>query len=121
MTRETIDGIIRMLEALGCETDERVQIVEREGCKASLPRSRVGDAVYILKIVTEPQFRGQGRASDLLSEICEAADEYAVVLFLEVEQMDGGAMEPTELAEWYWRHGFRGDMDEMIRIPGPMQ
>ena len=87
-----------------------------EGVTVGLRPSRVGDAVYIMKIrSTEPN---EGRASQTLDQICEFADDSAVELFLEVEEDDG--LNAQELADWYYRRGFRGDLTEMIREPkGP--
>lgn len=84
-----------------------------EGVMIGLRPSRVGDAVYVMKIVS--QDRGEGQASYVLDAICEMADRHSVVLFLEVEVGDG--LTRGQLAEWYWRKGFRGDFTEMIREP----
>ena len=53
-----------------------------------------------------------------LEQVCALADEHGVELVLEVESLDEeDAMTREELGEWYWRFGFRGKLDEMIREP----
>ena len=90
-----------------------------EGVTVGLRPSRVGDAVYIMKI--RSTVRNEGRASKTLDQICEFADDSAVELFLEVklflgvEEDDG--LSAQELADWYHSRGFRGDRTEMIREP----
>ena len=55
-----------------------------EGVTVGLRQSRVGDAVYIMKIrSTVPN---KGRASETLDQICEFADDSAVAL-----NIDSGA------------------------------
>ena len=75
--------------------------------------SKAGDAVYIMKIRSTS--RGQGLATETLCRVCESADDHCVSLFLEIEEDDG--LTTKQLADWYWRHGFRGSMTEMIREP----
>lgn len=84
-----------------------------EGVVIGLRQSKAGDAVYIMKVRSAS--RGQGLASETLCRICDAADSNAVTLFLEIEADDGLTAE--QLAEWYWRYGFRGSKTEMIREP----
>lgn len=84
-----------------------------EGVTVGLRPSRVGDAVYIMKI--RSTVRNKGRASETLDQICEFADDSAVALFLEVEKDDG--LSAQKLADWYHSRGFRGDLTEMIREP----
>lgn len=112
-----MDSIDAMLTALQCDPDDRVHIVSGDGCKASLRRSRTGDALYLMKIATDARSRGQGNASALLGAICEAADEHSVTMFLEVECQEGSGLDAAQLVDWYWRHGFRGTPAEMIREP----
>ena len=107
------DPIEQMLSYLGVENG----VFSCCGSVASMRRSRIGDSLYIMHIVTEPQHRGEGNASAILAEICDAADRYGVTMFLEVEPRDDCSMTATELANWYWRFGFRGDPSEMIREP----
>jgi hypothetical protein len=87
-----------------------------EGVSVGLRSSRAGDAVYLMKITTDLLNRGQGRASETLSSICNLADQCGVTLFLEVEKF-GLGLDESDLAEWYWRFGFRGDLTEMVREP----
>jgi hypothetical protein len=82
-----------------------------DGVDISLRPSRAGDAVYVMKI--RSRMRGQGLASASLESVCSVADECKIDLFLEVEESDG--LDSNQLAEWYWRHGFRGNLQEMIR------
>ncbi len=79
--------------------------------------SRAGDEIHIMKISTPPKRQGQGEASQTLDEICGLADELGVTLFLEVERFGDGGLAEGELLDWYWRRGFRGDAQEMIREP----
>ncbi len=94
-----------------------VYLVSEDGAEASIRRSRSGDAVYLMKIRTSPNQRGKGFASAILCSICEAADQHGVTLFLEVERQDDSGLTESELADWYWRFGFRGVATEMIREP----
>ena len=94
------------------KTDENVFSIV-DGVQIGLRPSKSGDAVYLLKIRSNQ--RGQGLASETLGHVCSIADRFAVVLFLEVESDDG--LGEKELAEWYWRFGFRGPISEMIREP----
>lgn len=82
-----------------------------DGVEIGLRPSKVGEAVYIMKIRSSQ--RGEGRASYALQALCKLADEYQLDLFLEVEQSDG--LNSEQLAEWYWRYGFRGNLKEMVR------
>ena len=84
-----------------------------DSVEIGLKPSRAGDAVYIMRIRSND--RGKGSASETLGIVCDMADEFEVDLFLEVEADDGLSAE--QLAEWYWRFGFRGRLDEMIRHP----
>ncbi len=84
-----------------------------DGVEIGLRSSRPGDAVYIMKIRSSD--RGSGLASETLTQVCQIADSNEVTLFLEVEEDDG--LTSKELADWYWRFGFRGDLTEMIREP----
>jgi len=98
-------------------------VVELDGSSASLRKSRCGNSVYLMKITTRPEMRGNGHASQLLGMICDAADVHGIELFLEAEwfpafdeDADAG-LTIEALADWYWRFGFRGDPDELIREP----
>ena len=83
------------------------------GVVVGLRPSKTGDCVYLMKIRSTD--RGKGLASETLAAICDIADQFAIDLFLEVEESDG--MSVSQLAEWYWRFGFRGTTSEMIRKP----
>ncbi len=84
-----------------------------DGVEVGLRPSKSGDSVYVMKIRSRGDMRGQGLASATLQTVCAIADECGVDLFLEVEESDG--LSSTELSDWYWRHGFRGNRLEMIR------
>jgi GNAT superfamily N-acetyltransferase len=84
-----------------------------EGVEVGLRPSRKGDSVYVLKIRSRPDVRGQGLASETLKAICTKADQHGVDLFLEVEESDG--LSSADLSDWYWRYGFRGNLQEMVR------
>jgi hypothetical protein len=84
-----------------------------DSVEIGLRPSRAGDSVYIMRIRSND--RGKGSASETLGIVCDMADEFEVDLFLEVEADDGLA--DRQLAEWYWRFGFRGSLEEMIRHP----
>jgi GNAT superfamily N-acetyltransferase len=83
-----------------------------------LDYARAGDAIYLIKIMTDSEQRGEGAASKTLERLCEMADARGVTLFLEVEPFgpyDGPSTK--ELVSWYRRFGFEGRVDEMIREP----
>ncbi len=83
----------------------------------SLRATLAGDAVYITKIWTESEDRGDGSATDALNTLCGIADGAGATLCLGVEPFDTGGLTEDQLLEWYWRFGFRGDSTEMIRAP----
>ncbi len=47
----------------------------------------------------------------------ELADEHGVAIVLEVDAFDEDGLDNQQLADWYWRFGFRGTPDEMVREP----
>lgn len=87
------------------------------GVRWGLRESLVGGEIYLLNIHTDVMQRGEGAASEALDSICELADRFGVKMFLEVERFDDGPLDAQELCDWYWRFGFRGPLDEMIREP----
>ena len=114
---ESIDQMFEELE-VERETDrEGVVIVRNSGAIASMRRARVGESVYLMLIRTDRNQQGRGHASELLAEICNAADRNGVCLFLEVEKGDDGNLSESQLMDWYWRFGFRGEREEMVREP----
>jgi hypothetical protein len=82
-----------------------------DGVQVGMRPSKTGDSVYLMKIRSTD--RGKGKASQTLILVCENADRFSIDLFLEIEASDG--MSADQLAEWYWRFGFRGTTTEMIR------
>lgn len=87
------------------------------GVRIGLRASRVGDAIYLMKIETHPFVREQGRGNQAMEELCRAADEHGVELFLEVEPFGESGLGEADLVAWYWGFRFRGDKGEMIREP----
>lgn len=119
MTSDKIDDLIRQLCG---DIDPRFDSVARnERCMAAMRRSIAGDAVCITLIRTDSGYHGQGYASELLTSICNAADNLGVTLLLDVERQDASEMAGQELADWYWRYGFRGVPSEMLREPCSLQ
>jgi len=76
------------------------------------------DAIYVAT-----RYRGEGRASDLLREVCAKADKTGVNLTLTVAPLSNHetAMKALQLIHWYTRHGFIADDHasrlKMIRKP----
>lgn len=66
----------------------------------------------ITRINVPTPFRGRGHGSQLLQQICDAADEAQVILSLEI--MPSGPLDYEALQDWYWRYGFY----ELQSIPG---
>lgn len=113
-------SIDRMFEELEVEHETNrlgVVNVRNSGAIVSMRRARVGESVYLMHIRTDRNQQGRGHASELLAEICKAADRNGVCLFLEVEKGDNGNLSESQLLDWYWRLGFRGEREEMVREP----
>ena len=90
-------------------------LIEFGGANARVRPTRVGgDAVYVAAIRVPESLRGQGLATHLHQEVCRIADNQGVTLCLTVEPEEGG-LSIDELLDWYWRMGFRGTADEIIR------
>lgn len=58
----------------------------------------------ITRINTPAKFRGQGIASELLSQALACADAHGVVMTLSIHPSDG--LDHDALDAWYRRHGF---------------
>lgn len=91
----------------------------REGARVGLRPNKTGDSLYIMNIRTDTTDRGKGSASKALATLCEMADRFGVVMFLEVEEEveESDGMDADQLLDWYWRNGFRGDAPKMVREP----
>lgn len=115
---EAVDRMFEELEAEPHTTRPGAVIVRNGGAIASMRPARAGgDSVYLMHIRTDRNQRGKGHASELLAAICEGADRNGVCLFLEVEKGDGGNLSESQLMNWYWRFGFSGEREEMVREP----
>ena len=113
---ENVEQVLEALERF--RVDDRVyELVE--GCRVGLRASLSGDAIYLMKILSDGRTRGEGNASETLEQLCEHADRHDVVLFLEVETFEPGGLDEAALLAWYARFGFCGDREEMIREPRP--
>ena len=98
-----------------CEGENVFELVD--GVRMGLRPAQVGEALYVMKVRSEPDQRGKGTASGAMEMLCEMADEHSVELFLEVEPFDGSGPETPVLLAWYARVGFKGDAAEMVREP----
>jgi len=78
------------------------------------------DGWLITGVHTQPRFRGNGYASDLLDRVCQDADEEHVRLFLEISP-DGTGLNDAALDAFYRKHGFQEweDGDEGSRVREP--
>lgn len=118
-TKVSVDcKIHELLDEIGSQRvadDSPCFVVNRSGCSASL--RPVNGWLYLQNIRTDEHERGRGCASDLLNELCELADNAGITIFLEVDAAPGGSMTDSQLMDWYWRFGFRGGREEMVREP----
>ena len=72
--------------------------------------------MIITRINVPKEHRGKGIARALLQEILTEADKNKVKLYLEIQSSDGLTAE--QLAAWYRRHGFKGNMiGVLVRKP----
>lgn len=62
------------------------------------------EGIYITRINVPEKFRGQGYGRELLQTILENADKEDLELHLEIHA--SGALNRTQLEEWYGRYGF---------------
>lgn len=67
------------------------------------------NTIRIDRIETREESRGEGHASAIMKQITSIADQYGVILDLEVAPSQGGGMDGEQLAEWYRRYGFEHD------------
>ena len=84
---------------------------------------------YIIQaIVTDPQHRSKGKASEILKRILKAADEAGLLLKLEAVPMKDFIkkkqlkLTSPQLIKWYSKHGFEKhpEVSLMIRKPKPL-
>ena len=69
----------------------------------------------ITRINVPNEHWGKGLGTKLLREILAAADNEAIVLYL--EPMASGGLTQQSLEDWYFRHGFRWWQGVMRRTP----
>ena len=82
---------------------------------------------YVIQaIVTDPQNRGKGFATDILKRILKAADEAKLKLKLEpvpmgdfISKKQKGLTKP-QLQKWYGKHGFEKDSKANIMTRNPL-
>lgn len=67
-----------------------------------VPEKMRKDIREISKLITDPDQRGKGHATQLLKDICADADKRRMILVLTVEPYgDAPPMTKNQLAEWY--------------------
>ncbi|MFJ2112310.1 GNAT family N-acetyltransferase [Streptomyces sp. NPDC087850] len=81
------------------------------------PPGRRKDKPSILtEIAVWPEHRAKGWGSEILKQVCRAADAEGIALMLSVDPGPGG-LSDEELAAWYGRYGFqRLQEDETVMI-----
>ena len=115
------DNVSLMLESIA-DPQEGYWLVDRGDHRATLKPTMHGEDVYLMYLGVDPLARGNGLASELLQDICAAADEHDVKLWLEVEwHKDDGGLSEQKLLGFFWQHGFRGNKSEMVREPASMR
>jgi len=75
--------------------------------------------VTLNRINVPKGFRGRGHGSQLLRQVCEAADKHDQPIYLSVSPSDG--LDHWQLCLWYMRHGFTPvyDTPGMFKRPKP--
>ncbi|NEB42542.1 GNAT family N-acetyltransferase [Streptomyces sp. SID14515] len=80
------------------------------------PGRREDEPAILTEIAVWPEHRGKGWGSEILKEVCRAADAEGITLILSVDPAPGG-LSDEELAAWYGRYGFqRSEDDEEVMI-----
>ena len=81
---------------------------------------------YVIQaIVTDPQHRGKGKASDILKRILRAADEAGLLLKLEIAPMKDfikkkeKKLTTPQLQKWYSKQGFEKHPDANLMVRKP--
>lgn len=72
----------------------------------ALPQHMRKDVVELRALRTEPEYRGNGFATDLMLDVCLEADLARKFLFLCVEPGDDCPISLEALASWYHKFGF---------------
>lgn len=73
-------------------------------------------------IACSPHARGEGRASAVLRELLEAANEDGTTIGLHVEPLGNKGLGKSELESWYKRYGFKPEPDslyDLVYTPPP--
>jgi GNAT superfamily N-acetyltransferase len=79
----------------------------------AIPAHMRGGIREITSIYVSESFRGCGDASALMKEVCNEADDNAIVLMLIPKPFDHG-LDQLQLIAWYARHGFIQIQDNPI-------
>jgi predicted GNAT family N-acyltransferase len=72
----------------------------------ALPHDMRGDIVELSKLRTDPQFRRQGYAHELMLTVGVEADMARKVILLKVADGEIGGASKSDLVNFYMRHGF---------------
>lgn len=78
----------------------------------ALPTAMRGNVIELTKLHTEPEYRNQGHARDLLAQVCFEADLSRKFLLLNVKPASDCPMTAKQLADFYLGFGF-------MPLPGP--
>lgn len=65
--------------------------------------------LVLMRIETDPRWRGRGEASRMLEWLKALCDRYDVTLLGQANVDDAEGLGQAELLEWYARHGFHID------------
>lgn len=72
----------------------------------------------VTRVRTTPNGRHEGRASEVLREVCDDADHEGVTLWLQIQPDEDCPMTAVELEAWYEKFGFKSEpFPLMIRKP----
>lgn len=67
------------------------------------------DYLVLMRIETEPDWRGQGEGSAVLEWLTGLCDHHGVTLLGQANADDGSGLGQQALLAWYARHGFQVD------------
>lgn len=73
--------------------------------------------LVLMRIETDPAWRGQGEASRVLEWLKGVSDAHAVTLLGQANVDEAGGLDQSDLLDWYARHGFEIDTS---RRGGPL-
>jgi GNAT superfamily N-acetyltransferase len=83
---------------------------------------------YVIQaIITDPQHRGKGKASEILKRMLKAADEAGLLLKLEAVPMKSfikrkqPKLSQPQLIKWYSKHGFEKHPESSLMVRKPKQ